>query len=191
MQADLLELRGRLLLGVVVVRVGEFIVGLQIVRTDIQRLSLRMAAEIERRQRRRAMVAGAAGRRPRRRAAYSVPELRGWRGAKRRRRTGPAVAAVARFDCRPIRPAAKARSSKCFAFRNGQRQAARARGVEGFAFGAQQGLFMRRVQDRLAAGHRSDDDGRSRRRRPGCARRCRRPPGSAAGPRLPAGWNSR
>ena len=29
------------------------------------------------------------------------------------------------------------------------RQAARTRGVEGFAFGAQQGLFMRRVQDYL------------------------------------------
>ena len=36
-----------------------------------------------------------------------------------------------------------------FAFRNGQRQAACARLVQRFAFGAQQGLFMRRVQDGL------------------------------------------
>ena len=39
-QADLFELAGRLLLGVVVVRVGEFIVSLQIVGTDIERLRL-------------------------------------------------------------------------------------------------------------------------------------------------------
>ena len=36
-----------------------------------------------------------------------------------------------------------------FAFRSGQRKATRTRGGEGFAFGAQQGLFMGRVQDHL------------------------------------------
>jgi hypothetical protein len=39
------------LLGVVVVGVGEFIVSLQIVGADIQRLGFRMTAEIQRRQR--------------------------------------------------------------------------------------------------------------------------------------------
>src|ERR1035438_9129402 len=47
---------GRLLLGVVVVRIGELIVSLQIVGADIQRLRLGMTAEIQRRQGRRAMV---------------------------------------------------------------------------------------------------------------------------------------
>src|SRR5512143_2764653 len=46
----------RLLVGVVVTRMGELIVSLQIVRTDIQRLSLGMAAEIKGRQRRRALA---------------------------------------------------------------------------------------------------------------------------------------
>src|SRR5215831_15667720 len=41
---------GRLLLGIVVVRVGEFIVGLQTVGTNLEGLSFRMAAEIQRRQ---------------------------------------------------------------------------------------------------------------------------------------------
>ena len=43
---------GQVMLGIVVTRVGEFIVGLQIVRTNVERLSFRMAAEIDRRQRR-------------------------------------------------------------------------------------------------------------------------------------------
>src|SRR6476469_7257853 len=47
---------GRLLLGVVVARVGELIVSLQIVGTDFQRLRLRMAAEIQCRQGRRAVI---------------------------------------------------------------------------------------------------------------------------------------
>src|SRR5205807_9619322 len=47
---------GRLLGVVVVARVGEFIVSLQIVGADIQRLSLRMTAEIQRRQGYGAMV---------------------------------------------------------------------------------------------------------------------------------------
>src|SRR5207237_8321061 len=45
---------------------------------------------------------GATGRRPRRRAAYSVPALPEWRGAKQPRRTGPASGAIVRFDWRPI-----------------------------------------------------------------------------------------
>src|SRR5215831_4634779 len=47
---------GKLLLRVVVARVGELIVGLQVVGTDIQRLRLGMAAEIQRRQGRGAMI---------------------------------------------------------------------------------------------------------------------------------------
>src|SRR5689334_23636802 len=47
---------GRLLFGVVVARMGELIVGLQIVGTDIQRLRLRMAAEIHCRQGRSALI---------------------------------------------------------------------------------------------------------------------------------------
>ena len=64
-------------------------------RADIERLSLRMAAEIER-PAVWSEVDGAAGRRPKKRAACCVPALPRWRGARRRRHTDPAVSAVAR-----------------------------------------------------------------------------------------------
>src|ERR1700730_9217062 len=47
---------------------------------------------------------GTTGSRLTRHAGYSVPALPEPRGAKRPRRTGPVVAAVERFDWRPIRP---------------------------------------------------------------------------------------
>ena len=48
-QADLLELSGEIIVRhhVGVLGAGEFIVGLQIVRADIERLGLRMVAEID------------------------------------------------------------------------------------------------------------------------------------------------
>ena len=181
---------GRLLLGVVVVRVGELIVSLQIVGADIQRLRLRMAAEIQRRQGRSAMMAtqqegdrGGARRIP-------LQALPGWRGAKRLRRTDPANGAVERFDWRPILPGRRrAPASPRFPERPAPG------GLRALLGGPYVWCAARLVHAPgpgwIAAGHRSDDGGRSRRRHPGCAHRCRRPPGSKAGPRLRAGWNSR
>src|SRR6266545_1349219 len=139
---------GRLLLGVVVARVGEFIVSLQIVGTDIQRLSVGMPAEVHCRQWRGAMLpAQQEGDRggPRRIPFQSFPDGAAQSGHAVQIQQTEKLCALAggRFSF------GESSLQQGFAFRNGQREAARARLVEGLAFGAQQGLFVRRIQNLL------------------------------------------
>src|SRR2546425_2631720 len=187
-----LSCAGRLFVGLMVL-VGELIVGLQIVRGDIERLQFRVAAEIH--GDRSGVLLGTlppAQDERYRRSAWGValecfPDGHTQLG-------GP----VGIQELEELCGLAARRFSPCesgieqsLAFRHRLRQATTWGGSEGLALFLQQGLLVSGDRARAGVDHRSGDVGRSAYYRPGSVPSRRRPPGSADVRWPPAGWSSR
>src|SRR5439155_1183895 len=138
----------RLLLVVVFVA-GEFIVGLQIMRADVEGLRLWMAAEIDGQQWGARLAAKQEGDG---RSAWRFAFERFGDGAAER---GGSILVQQLHQVRGLMsgrfPERERLVQKCFAFRHGLLQPASGRGVERFALALEDRLLMRRIEHGLVA----------------------------------------